>query len=76
MKTLGIDVRTKDAKKLATRLRSLVSTQDVQGPFLYHEDESYAQLHVSTEKTEEELEHWLWATIHGCDYVGVFEVRA
>lgn len=75
MKTLGIDVRTKDAKKLATRLRRLISTADVQGPFLYHQDESYAQLRVSTSKTEKELDHWLWATNHGCDYVGVFEVH-
>ena len=69
---LGIDVLTKDCKKLMRRLKSLKSTLCVENGGSYREDNSYSQIHIETTFSEEELDHWLWSTRHVCDYVGVF----
>ncbi len=74
MNTIGIDMSTKHAKKLATHLRKLASVEDVQGPFLYHQDENLCQLHVTTSFTESGLDDWLYRVNHGCDYVGTFVI--
>jgi len=71
--SLGIDVRTKDAGRLRGRLARLKSTLEVSDGGAYREDPTYSQIHLVTTKTEDELDHWLWATKHGCDYVGVFQ---
>jgi hypothetical protein len=69
---LGIDVDTCDAKKLKGRLKKLKSTASIEGPYIYHQDVGYAQLHLETTMTEAELDNWLYTTKHGCGYVGVF----
>lgn len=72
---LGIDCKTKHAKKLLKRLSSLKSTQYVENMGAYREDNTYTMLHIETTKTEEELDNWLYKVNHGCDYVGTFTVR-
>lgn len=71
--SLGIDVLAKDSAKLIARLAKLDSVVSVVFGGVYREDPTYAQVHVETFMTEDELDHWLWATKHGCDYVGVFQ---
>ena len=73
--TLGIDVDTCDAKKLKAQLGRLKSTASIEGPYIYHQDVGYAQLHIETTMTESELDNWLYTTKHGCDYVGVFQIK-
>lgn len=68
---LGIDVRTKDKKKLITRLRGLVSTVSVDDGGEYREDQSYSQVWLTTHKTEKELDEWLYKT-RGIEYIGTF----
>lgn len=72
MNNLGIDVRTKDKKRLIARLLSLVSTVRATDGGAYREDASYSQVWVTTHKTEGELNDWLYTT-HGIEYVGTFE---
>lgn len=75
MNRLGIDVRTKDANKLASRLRRLKSTISVEYGGAYWEDLSYSQVHLTTTWSEVELDDWLYRTKHGCRYVGTFELK-
>jgi hypothetical protein len=71
--SLGIDVRTKDAKKLVAALGRLKSTTSVTLGGVYHEDTSYQQIFIETSLDEKALDDWLYRTKHGCDYVGVFQ---
>ena len=73
MNHLGIDVCTKDANKLVTRLRHLKSTISVVYGGSYWEDPSYSQVHLTTTWSECELDDWLYRVKHGCEYVGTFE---
>lgn len=70
--SLGIDVSTKDIKKLLSKLRALKSTVSACDGGMYHEDRAYSQVHIRTTMTEAQLDHWLWTTQHGADYFGVF----
>lgn len=70
---LGIDVRTADVAKLMARLKRLTTTASVGDGGAYWEDPSYSQIHLTTTLSEEEIDDWLWAAEHGCDYVGVFK---
>tara|TARA_R110001632_G_scaffold209447_1_gene334186 strand:- start:235 stop:483 length:249 start_codon:yes stop_codon:yes gene_type:complete len=72
--TLGIDVVTRDAPKLLKRLEKLVTTMYVEDGGMYHADQSYSQIHITTTKTADELDNWLYTVNHGCDYVGTFEL--
>jgi hypothetical protein len=74
MKTnlLGVDMSTRDYKKLARRLRSLKSTLGINGPMIYHQDPNLCQLHIETTMTENQLDNWLYRVNHGADYVGVY----
>lgn len=72
--TLGIDVRTKDAPKLVTRLKALTSTTSARMGGQYHEDPTYCQVLVTTSLTEDKLDAWLYALV-GIDYVGVFNTK-
>lgn len=69
----GIDVRTKSLNNLLRRLERLVSTDSVENGGMYHMDKSYSQILVTTSKTEDELDHWLWS-LKGpnTNYVGIF----
>lgn len=69
---LGIDVVTRDLPRLQVRLCRLKTTIRAECGGEYREDHNYSQLHVDTTMTEDELDHWLWATKHGAEYVGVF----
>ena len=71
MNHLGIDVRTKDKKRLIARLKGLVSTVSVEDGGAYYEDLSYSQVWLTTHKTEKELDDWLYKT-RGIEYVGTF----
>ena len=73
MNRLGIDVRTKDANKLISRLRHLKSTVSIEYGGAYREDLTYSQIHITTTMSESELDDWLYRTKHGCEYVGTFE---
>ncbi len=72
MNHFGIDVRTKDKRVLIARLKGLVSTVRVSDGGVYREDASYSQVHITTNKSEKELDDWLYST-KGIEYVGVFE---
>lgn len=72
-RNLVIDVRTKDSRKLRGALKRLRTVTEVSDGGAYREDPSYAQIHLTTALTEDELGRWLWSTNHGCDYVGVFQ---
>lgn len=72
MNHFGIDVLTKDKRKLMTRLRGLVSTVSVADGGEYREDSIYSQVWLTTNKTETQLDAWLYKT-KGIEYVGVFK---
>lgn len=72
---LGIDVETYTAKRLYARLRRLKSTVSISIAGPYRECREDCQLHIDTMMTEDQLEHWLWKTNHGADYIGVFTRR-
>lgn len=72
MNHFGIDVLTKDKRKLMTRLRGLVSTVSVADGGEYREDSSYSQVWLTTNKTETQIDAWLYKT-KGIEYVGVFK---
>ena len=57
---LGIDVETKGKREIIRRLKRLISTIDVGDGGEYREDRAYSQVHITTEKTEDELDYWLW----------------
>lgn len=69
---LGIDVETYTAKRLYARLRRLKSTFSISIAGPYPGCLDYCQLHIITTLTEDQLDHWLWKTNHGAEYVGVF----
>ena len=69
---LGIEVDTLTAKRLYARLRRLKSTVAISIADPFQECREYCQLHIDTTMTEDQLDHWLWKTNHGADYVGVF----
>lgn len=73
MNKLGIDVETKDAKKLMARLSRLKATVEVDGPFMYNYERNYSQIWIDTEWSEAQLDDWLYKTKHGCEYAGTFE---
>lgn len=72
MNHLGIDVRTRDVKKLMAALRRLKTTHSVQDGGAYRMDASYSQVHIETKMGVEQLDDWLWRVKHGAEYVGVF----
>ena len=71
--SLGIDVRTKDSAKLRAALKRLPKVIFAVDGGVYREDAHYSQIHVLTLMTEDELDHWLFGTEHGCEVVGVFQ---
>lgn len=73
MNRLGIDVRTKDANKLMSRLRRLKSTISIEYGGAYWEDLSYSQIHITTTLSESGLDDWLYRVNHRCEYVGTFD---
>lgn len=74
MPKIGIDVATRDARRLVARLKRLKSTHAAGIIGTYHADPAYSQIWVDTGRSVEDLEDWLWRVNHGCDYVGVFEI--
>lgn len=68
---LFIDVHTKDAKKLTRRLNRLKNTVAAdRGQYMFPGPTGYSMLMVVSDKTEEQMDNWLYNTKHGCDYVG------
>ena len=74
LNTLGIDVRTRDAKELVARLKALSTTVSARMGGQYREDPAYCQVLVTTSLTEQQLDDWLYAGV-GIDYVGVFNCK-
>lgn len=74
MNYLGIDLRTKDVKKLIGILKRLKTTVNVCDGGMYHEDINYSQVQIVTMWSEAELDDWLYNTSHKCDYVGTFKL--
>ena len=72
MNHFGIDVYTKDKAKLITRLKGLVTTITATDGGAYREDKNLSQVHLTTNKTEAQLDAWLYKT-KGIEYVGIFE---
>lgn len=72
MNQLGIDVHTKDAKRLIAKLKTLKTTMCVEDGGMYREDPTYSRVWLTTSWTEQGLDNWLYNTKHGCEYVGVF----
>lgn len=70
---LGIDVRTSSKEKLIRRLNMLSSTISAQDGDVYYEDPLYSQVHVETNKTEEQMEDWLINYSGEVEWCGVFE---
>lgn len=73
MNKLGIDVATRDVKKLMKNLERLKTTEEVIDGGMYHQDRAISQIHLTTKWDEEKLEEWLYRVAHGCEYVGTFE---
>jgi hypothetical protein len=72
---LGIDVDTKDMRKLLKRLGDQANTVGLRDGGAYHMDPNFSQLWIDTRWTEKELDDWLYRVKHGCDYVGTWERR-
>lgn len=73
MHKVGIDVYTKDAAKLARRLRRLKGTALVTGPFPYGSCPCSSQLHYAGDMDEAALDAWLYTVKHGAEYIGTFK---
>ena len=69
---LGIDVYSRDQKRLISCLKKLKTTISASYNGHYVVDATYGQILVTTTLTEGELDDWLYQTDHGCEYVGVF----
>lgn len=72
MNHFGIDVYTKDKAKLIARLKRLVSTITATDGGVYRDYKSFSQVHLTTNKTEAQLDAWLDKT-KDIEYVGIFE---
>jgi len=70
--SLGIDVATRDVKKLIGKLSRLKTTDSVVNGGMYLMGKNYSQIHIDTLMTENQLDDWLYTVDHGADYVGVF----
>ena len=55
-----IDVETRSQSSIMRRLKKLKTTMRVEDGGMYHQNLSYAQIHVFTSKTEEQLGNWLY----------------
>ena len=73
MHDLIIDVATSDCKKLINKLKKLKSTLSICNGGQYRECMGYSQIHITTTKTENDMDDWLYKVKHNCDYVGVVE---
>jgi len=73
MNNLIIDVKTKDANRLIKRLEKLATTFTVEHGGMYRQDPHYSQIHLTTTKTVDETEDWLYNSKANFDYVGVVE---
>lgn len=71
---IGIDVRTKDARKLMGKLRRLASTRSVEPAGTYRQDPAWQQVHLTTTMTLEDLDDWLWKR-SSVEYAGTFEME-
>ena len=69
MTDLIIDIPTADAKRTAARLARLKSTLAMLAPAKYYQDLTCSQIRLTTTKTLEETETWLWK--YSFDYLGV-----
>lgn len=72
-KAFIIDVQTCDAKATFRRLEKLKSTEYIRDNGMYCHCNECSQIYIETTMTEEELDHWLWAT-KGVNYIGVVSV--
>ena len=66
-----IDAYTGSAKALIRRLKPLKTTVEVSAGGMYHMDTQYSQVHLTTTKTEAEVDKWLYDMKQPIGYVGV-----
>lgn len=71
---IGIDVTTRTKKRLIRRLAALKTTIDVQDGGVYREDYAYSQVHLTTTKTEAEVDDWLYRIKGDIEFCGTFEL--
>ena len=67
---VGVDVVTRDAKKLVRRLNRLKGVAAVVGG-VYAADHNYSIVWVDG-MSEDTLDDWLYRVNHGCEYIGCF----
>ncbi len=70
MPILIIDIESHDAKKLKRRLVGLKSTNEILSMAPYHYDTDFTMIVIDTNKTEDEMDEWLYK-YSNVDYVGV-----
>lgn len=74
MNDLGIDVETKDTRKLIAYLSKLKSVESVVNNGTYREDANYSQVLIKTTMSEDKLDHTLYSK-NGINYIGVWRVN-
>ena len=71
MNAFIIDHETHNVNKTIRVLGKRKDVKACQFSGVYHQDNSYCQVYVETEMTEDVLDHWLWKTKSVGDYVGI-----
>lgn len=64
MNYLGIDVESRGAGLLISKLRRLKTTHNIRNMGRYTNDPSWTMLYIDTEMTEDEMDAWLY----GCRF--------
>lgn len=73
MNHIGIDVSTRSVNYLLRRLNKLKAVQTAVNGGVYHQDESYSQIHMITSMTEDQVCDWLYFTnLEDHEYLGTF----
>jgi hypothetical protein len=67
-----IDIHTYDKKKLINRLKRLKWVESVEDGGEYWQDRECSQVWLTTNRTEKEIDDWLYKYSH-VDYIGVVE---
>lgn len=68
-----IDVSTKSKGLLISQLKRLKWVDEVQDGGIYHACRGYSQVHLTTDKSEDFIDDWLYNKSWKVDYIGVVE---
>ena len=72
MHKLLIDVYTEDAKAIVSELKRLKTTHNIMYA-KYHSAPECTLITIETDKTEDEMDKWLYNTKSVSEYIGVTE---